>query len=164
MFCLISFILIITVPLNSAEHLSTVHNKCRLPIFATTRCLHHFESLYVYVWHICGSVIALVINEHWDRLSSRYFTFILSVVLHQCSVLTLYSSTTCAIKSQWLRVLQSKKFPYPYNFALLQKMPYYELLFYICLLVLLPYDWVLWNTISSITYQPGADDGNIKGK
>jgi len=112
----------------------------------------------------CGSVIVLVTNWHWDRLFSRYFTFILSFVLHQCSVLTLYSSTTCAIKSQQLRVLQSKKFPYPCNFALLQKMPYCELLFYICLLVFLPYDWVLWNTLSSITYKPGADDGNIKGK
>jgi hypothetical protein len=56
------FIPISTVPLNSAEHLSTVHNKCHLPIFATTSFLHHFESLYVYVWHICGSIIVLVTN------------------------------------------------------------------------------------------------------
>lgn len=125
--------------------------------------LHHFEPLYVYLWHMC------FYNCSCDKAALR--VFFPSPALLPCQFYctsTLYShciSTTCVVKSQQLRVLQSKKnLHVTSNFALLQKMPYCELLFYICLLVLLPYDWVLWNTISSSTYQPGADDGNIKGK
>jgi hypothetical protein len=52
-----------------------VHNKCHLLVFATTSMLHHFEPLYVYIFHTCGSVIVLVTNQHWDRRFSKYVTY-----------------------------------------------------------------------------------------